>query len=250
MFDSALAVMSDIHGNRWALEAVLENIDHRGIRDIVNLGDCVYGPLDPKGTADILLDLQIPTVRGNEDRLIAEGSSAEGLPTLQYVRENLRHEHLAWISNLELTVTVKDHFFLCHGSPTRDDEYLTSQVRESGVELRSIAELETRTADIRQPVLLCGHDHLPRTVCLPSKKLIINPGSVGLPAYSDDVPFPHVMQTGTPHARYSILRPSRDGWSVNDVAVPYDWDAAARTAANLDRPDWASWITTGMAQFD
>jgi len=59
-----IAVISDIHGNRWALEAVLEDIDREGTDKIVNLGDAVYGPLDPAGTADIIINRGIPTVRG------------------------------------------------------------------------------------------------------------------------------------------------------------------------------------------
>ncbi len=72
MPDIQLAVISDIHGNRWALEAVLEDIERRGVRETVNLGDSLYGPLDPAGTAQILLQLNQPTVRGNEDRIIVE----------------------------------------------------------------------------------------------------------------------------------------------------------------------------------
>ncbi len=45
MGTDSIAVISDIHGNRWALEAVLEDINRRGIKRIANLGDCLYGPL-------------------------------------------------------------------------------------------------------------------------------------------------------------------------------------------------------------
>ncbi len=250
MYDSALAVLSDIHGNRWSLEAVLEDIDRRGVRDLVNLGDCVYGPLDPMGTADILVDLGIPTVRGNEDRFIVDGSSAEGYPTLQFVRDNLRSDHKEWLSSLELNKSIRDTFSLCHGTPTKDDEYLLNKVMQSGVELRESTELESYTTSTVSPVLLCGHDHLPRTVRLPNNKLIVNPGSVGLPAYSDDAPFPHVMQAGTPHARYSILIPHDRDWVVQDIAVPYDWETASKTALGLDRPDWALWLRTGRANIE
>ena len=69
---SPIAVLADIHGNRWALEAVLEDIRRRGIREMVNLGDCLYGPLDPAGTARLLLELDMPAVRGNEDRILLD----------------------------------------------------------------------------------------------------------------------------------------------------------------------------------
>ena len=54
-FHTSLVVIADIHGNRWALEAVLQDIDRRGIQQIVNLGDHLTGPLDPAGTADLLI---------------------------------------------------------------------------------------------------------------------------------------------------------------------------------------------------
>ena len=63
-----LAVISDIHGNVRALEAVLKDITTRGVDDIVNLGDWVAGPLWPRETFELLAGLGIPSVRGNHDR--------------------------------------------------------------------------------------------------------------------------------------------------------------------------------------
>ncbi|MEL6296837.1 MAG: metallophosphoesterase family protein, partial [Pseudomonadota bacterium] len=60
-----LAVISDVHGNSAALDAVLADIARRGITDVVNLGDTVAGPLDPAGTADRLMAVNMPTVAGN-----------------------------------------------------------------------------------------------------------------------------------------------------------------------------------------
>ena len=248
MADTRIAVISDVHGNRWALAAVLEDIERRDIRHVVNLGDSLYGPLDPAGTAHILLPLDIPTVRGNEDRIVVEPPWAAGVsPTLAYVRESLNAVHLRWLEGLEMTLTTYEHFYLCHGSPERDDEYLLEEVSAAGVSLRGSNGLMARVSGLAQPVLLCGHDHVPRTVRLPDGRLIVNPGSVGLPAYADDVPFPHVMQTGTPHARYSIVSRGEAGWRIEDIAVPYDWETAAAVAAENGRPDWAAWLRTGRA---
>ena len=77
---------------------------------------------------------------------------------------------------------------------------------------------------------------------------IVNPGSVGLPAYTDDDPWPHAMEAGSPHARYAVLEHTRTGWRVDPVAVEYDWEAAARAAERNGRPDWAAWIRTGRAR--
>ena len=67
-----LAVISDIHANVVALEAVLEDIADRGVDAIVNLGDCVSGPLWPKETMELLEARAIPTVRGNHDLWITD----------------------------------------------------------------------------------------------------------------------------------------------------------------------------------
>ena len=248
MFETQIAVISDVHGNRWALEAVLLDVERRGVRNIVNLGDSLYGPLDPAGTAHILTALDVPTVRGNEDRIIVERSGEEVVSaTLAYVRESLDAQHLLWLERLELSLSAHADFYLCHGSPERDDAYLLNEVLETGVSLRGSRALMAQLAWLTQPVLLCGHDHVPRTVRLPNGRLIVNPGSVGLPAYADDAPFPHVMETGTPHARYSIVSKSGSGWRVEDIAVPYNWEAAAAVAEENGRADWAEWLRTGRA---
>ena len=160
MFAGPLAVISDIHGNRWALEAVLADIARRRIEHIVNLGDSLYGPLDPAGTARILLPLDLPTVRGNEDRIIVDPSSGfENSPTLRYVRENLGTEDLQWLAGLPMTAVADEEFRMCHGSLERDDEYLLREVLETGVALRSSDALQGMVRSMEEPVLLCGHDH-------------------------------------------------------------------------------------------
>jgi len=79
---SSLAVIADIHGNRWALEAVLQDIDRRGIPQTVNLGDHLTGPLDPAGTADLLIERDMLSMCGNDDRvLLLNQSSFAGIAT-------------------------------------------------------------------------------------------------------------------------------------------------------------------------
>ncbi len=248
MINDEIAVISDVHGNSWALKAVLEDIDRRGIDDVVNLGDSLYGPLDPAGTADMLLWLDRPAVCGNEDRIIIEASQKyEESPTLQFVLENLNPGHKQWLNNLKKTAVACGDLFLCHGTAERDDEYLLKSVTETGIILRGSGDLSDAVSEVAQPVVLCGHDHIPGTVRLPDGKLIINPGSVGLQAYTDYLPHPHAMEAGSPHARYSVVSRTALGWLVENIVVPYDWEAAARTAAENERPDWAEWLRTGRA---
>ena len=84
---------------------------------------------------------------------------------------------------------------------------------------------------------------------LAHRRLIVNPGSVGLPAYTDDTPVPHANQMGAPHARYAVLerRKAADPWQISFRVVAYDWGAAGKRAADKGREDWARWIRTGYA---
>ncbi len=82
-------------------------------------------------------------------------------------------------------------------------------------------------------------------VHLPTGALVVNPGSVGYPAYADDVPFPHVMEAGSPHARYAIVDDATGSWQVDPRAVAYDWETAARTAEANGRPEVARALRTG-----
>ncbi|MBN2433317.1 MAG: metallophosphoesterase family protein [Acidobacteria bacterium] len=242
-----LAVLSDIHGNRWALEAVLDDVRRRNVTTMINLGDCLYGPLDPRGTADVLLALDIPTVRGNEDRLLVAPDALPS-PTLTYTREQLDEVHLNWLRDLPLCRRDERGRLAFHASPDTDDRYLLWDVAPSGAVARDAAAVRTVLGDEADAELvLCGHDHVPAVRQPADGILLVNPGSVGLPAYDDDLPHPHRMAAGSPHARYAVVTGTPIGRRVELVAVPYDWVAAARTAEQNGRPDWARWLRTGEA---
>ena len=246
MPDRPLAVLSDIHGNRWALEAVLEDIRRRGITDMVNLGDCLYGPLDPAGTAGILMELGMPTVRGNEDRILLDDPGRHPCsPSLPFVKKALKPEHLHWLNALPLTAVVHEDFLLCHGTPGRDDEYLLREVTPAGCRLLPATAIAMKLGATAQAIVLCGHDHLPTLHSLPDGRHVVDPGSVGLPAYRDDIPYPHAIAAGSPHTRYAIIARSPTGPVVEHVAVPYNWQSAAAAAERNGRPDWAVALRTG-----
>src|SRR5258708_15384681 len=245
VFQTSLAVIADIHGNRWALEAVLQDIDQRGIEQIVNLGDHLTGPLDPAGAGDLLIDRAMLSICGNDARVLF--SAAEELSSSQrYTRELLTPAHLQWLRTLPATDVVADELFVCHGD-LFDAPYLLEQLAASGVPFRSTREIETSISAIAQPVILCGHSHVPRTVFLPQGKLIVNPGSVGLPAYTMEAPISYAMESGSPHARYALLHWMRNAWQVEHVQVPYSSEDAARVAGDNQRADWAQWLTPGRA---
>jgi putative phosphoesterase len=240
-----IAVIADIHGNTWALDAVLQDIQRRDIATIVNLGDCVYGSLDPRGTLERLIGAKIITIAGNQDReVFDESEQVRSSRDHQFVTGELSAEQLAWLEQLPPTQIVGD-VFLCHGTPASDMIYLLEHVTEHGVFLRDGAAIMAELSDVRQPVVVCGHSHVPRTVWLPDGRLVVNPGSVGIPAYDEDLPYPHVMEAGSPHARYAVLTRDSGGWAIEHVGLPYAWSKAADVARRNGRPDRARWIETG-----
>lgn len=242
------AVLSDIHGNRWALEAVLGDIRRRGIRDMVNLGDSLYGPLDPAGTARILQGLDMAAVSGNEDRiLLDEPGRHPDSPSLPFVHSVLQAEHYRWLERLPFTAVAFDDFLLCHGTPESDRDYLLREVTAQGCRPLPSELVEVKLGAVGQKAVLCGHDHMPAWLRLPRGGQVIDPGSVGLPAYRDEMPFPHAMEAGSPHARYSVVTMDGPDLAVMNVAVAYDWDAAARAAEGNGRPDWAAYLASGRA---
>jgi predicted phosphodiesterase len=240
-----VAVIADVHGNRWACEAVLEDIDRRGLKRIINLGDTLTGPLDPVGTANLLMERPMLSVSGNDDYelfLPEEQLSA----SLRFTRDLLLPQHLEWIQQFPETARYAEDVFICHGDRF-ETPHILEEITEDGVFLRQADAIATSVAAISQPVVLCGHSHQARVVSLPDGKLIINPGSVGLPAYTSTMPLPHIMESGSPHARYAILSKENMQWQVDLVQVPYDWSHAAHVATSNQRPDWAAWLSTGRA---
>jgi predicted phosphodiesterase len=240
------AVIADVHGNRWALEAVLQDMDQRHIRRFINLGDTVYGPLDPGGTADLLMSLRQRTVRGNEDRIITDDAVSDvHSPTLAFTRDQLNDRHRQWLAGLSLSATLEPDVFYFHGTPDRDDEYLLHEVTTKGLQKRSPEGVAALLDGIGYPLILCGHDHLPGALTLPDGRLVVNPGSVGLQAYTDDQPYGHAVSNHSPHARYAVVKRTESGWAATHVQVEYDWNAVAEIATDNGRRDWAHWLRTG-----
>lgn len=240
------AVISDIHGNRWALEAVLSHLKERKVAEIINLGDSFYGPLDPCGTAEILSSNNFHSVMGNEDRIIiSPPPEIQQNATMDFLLNSLSRSQLNWIRKLPFSIELDGSILLIHGTAISDDEYLLSDVSPEGVLLRNSCEARELIPEKRISLVLCGHDHIARTVMLEDGCIIHNPGSVGLQAFDDDLPFPHVIENGSPHARFSIVTRRENSWTFENVVLPYDWTAAAKTALKNKRENWAVWLETG-----
>ena len=238
-----IAAVSDIHGNLPALEAVWAEIERAAPARVVNLGDIASGPLWPQETVQWLM---------------ARAGSADA-----YAARALGAPERAWLAALPATQWLPDDVLLCHGTPASDLVYFMETATpgfgvdgQRGLRAASATELTTRAAEtpagdarsgLAATLILCGHTHVPRAMAVPGGPLVVNPGSVGLQAYDDDHPFPHVVENGAPEARWALVERDRRGaWHVQLRATPYDWQAAAARAEANGRGDWADALATGF----
>jgi diadenosine tetraphosphatase ApaH/serine/threonine PP2A family protein phosphatase len=240
------AAIADIHGNYLALEAVIADIRAQGIADIVNLGDMASGPLDARRTMDALMALEAVHVLGNHDRYLIDRPVEKMGSWDRPAHAQLDAKHLDWLRTVPPTRVFRDQVFLCHATPASDEVYWLETVLPDGtVEVAPREAIEAAAADIAQRLILCGHSHLAREVRLGDGRLIVNPGSVGSPGYRDIHPYPHVIEAGTPEARYAIVELDRGVWRASFRQVPYDHEAMAALARRNGQPELASALATG-----
>jgi predicted phosphodiesterase len=230
-----LAVISDIHGNLPALEAVLADISRRGVNEVVNLGDCVLGPLWPRETCALLMRRGFPTVRGNTDRAVATLAPADMTPLQHFTRGQLEEAQRRWLGDLPATLRLDPGVLAVHGGPDDDNRYLLEDVAQGRLVRGTAQTIAERLGPTDARLVLCGHSHQQHMVRLPEGPLVLNPGSVGL------------SDIGSPHARYALVSRDNGAMTIELVALDYDHASAVNRAAANDSPRWAYMLTTGFA---
>ncbi len=280
-----LAFVSDIHGNLPALQAVERDMATQSVDVVVNLGDALSGPLLARETAHWLMQRDAHCesgpwrhIAGNHDRqlLAAHRRLSGGQP----VRNPTDSDHLAalqldaaalaWLQDLPPSIQpdlwqgawnpalLGHDMAVCHGSPKCDTEYLLDTPEGEQVRLATTEELAERLTPLfpsHITLLACGHSHLPRNLIQPrngaTNLQLLNPGSVGLPAYDDDTPYAnssyHRVENGSPDARYALATRAtpQTPWTISLRCVPYDHEPMARLAEQSGRHDWAHALRTG-----
>ena len=240
------AAIADVHGNYLALEAVIADIRAQGIEEIVNLGDMASGPLDARRTMDALMALDAIHVLGNHDRYLIDWPPEKMGSWDRPAHAQLETTHLDWLRAIAPTRVYREQVFLCHATPASDEVYWLETVLPDGtVRMASLEAIEEAAKGIPQPLILCGHTHIARAVRLADGRLVVNPGSVGSPGYRDIHPYPHVIEAGTPDARYAILESADGSWRATFRHVPYDHAAMASLARRNGQPELASALATG-----
>jgi predicted phosphodiesterase len=234
------AAVSDIHGNLAALEAVVHDIRRRGIGTVINLGDSLSGPLLPRETAQFLMASGWVHLAGNHERQVLTLQPGRGEASDAYTRAQLGPAELEWMAALTPAMPYGDggEIFLCHATPRSDHEYFLETVEHGAARVARPAEVVQRLAGVSARVVLCGHTHRPRA-------LIVNPGSVGLQAFDHDEPEMHLMENGSPDARFAVVERVGGDWLAALISVPYDFEPMALLAQQRGFADWAHALRTG-----
>jgi putative phosphoesterase len=241
-----IAIVSDIHGNIAALERVVEDIQTRHVECVFNLGDHISGPLYPRETLEFLIKQDWVHVLGDHDRRLIKQDPKQHGPSDRYAFSLLNDSDLEWFRALPASAIIGNQFLAFHGTPASDTTYLLETIERGRARLAMHTEIAQRLDGASSQIMLCGHTHVPRVVEMPQNKLIINPGSVGLPAYDDQDPEYHVIETGSPHARYAVLEYKNGSWQAQTIAVAYDHRQAAEQARKNGRFDWEYALQTGF----
>jgi predicted phosphodiesterase len=242
-----IAVLADIHGNIPALEAVLADIRGRSAELIVNLGDCVSGPLWPRETFERLEQLGAPTVRGNHDRQVATLDAARMGASDRFAFSELSDGQRRFLGQFPFSLNFAPGIVGFHATPTYDDRYVLDDIAAGVLTRAPMEKIVSRLGPVEAKIIILGHSHRADLVRLPNRTIVINPGSIGCPAYDDPTGQAHVSESGSPHVRYALLD-VEDGREpdVMFLALAYDHESAARRAEINGRPEWAHALRTGF----
>ena len=218
-----IAIISDIHGNKEALDAVLK--DTGKCDKIFCLGDIAMAGPEPSELVKIIKEMSL-----RENFVIIQGNTDEKLGTYDKKFEEILDKNIPvmanayradlkelsdddkkFLSSLPEKLILEENgvkIMLCHGSPRKNDENITADIN-----LDLLAEI---TDGVDADVIFCGHTHVPCGFVTEDEKTIVNVGSVGRP-FSE-----------TPKSCYAIIDIDDNGdFGIEHRLVDYDFKTAA-----------------------
>ena len=227
-----IAILSDIHGNRTAFEAVLADLRETAPDLVLHAGDLADGGSSPVEIVDQIRALGWSGVLGNGDEMLNRPASLEDFvressapPALwdavrqmaAATRTRLGAQRLTWLGQLPLILTYPQ-FAVVHASPHNCWKAPSANAAD--------ADLDQLYGVPGRPIVFYGHTHVPGVRTMQgSVKLLINTGSVGLP------------YDGDPRASYVIL----DAGTPVIRRVAYDIEREVRALASSGLPN-AGWV--------
>jgi predicted phosphodiesterase len=232
-----VAILSDVHANREALEAVEARLAGLRVDRVFFLGDAVGYNADPQHCLTRIAALAACSVRGNHDKTVADPANLGWFnevarEALVWTRRQLDGQGLTLLEGLPRgPLAAGERWVLCHGSPADEDLYLT-QARDAEKAFRFLS-----AAFPGAGVAFFGHTHVPvivaekgralpppeRFALRPGVRYLINPGSVGQPR--DRVPL----------ASFGVLDEGEQVYEHYRVPYPIEITQEKILAAGLPR---------------
>jgi len=190
-------VVSDLHSNAEALRVVMSHVQRKKFDSVVCLGDFVGYGAQPNQVLDTMRKIRAKKfyIRGNHDRVATGldeggGFNPAAREAAMWTRSHLSAPNRRFLAGLTIGPVKHDGFVLCHGSPVHEDEYVFTEWHAAQI-----------FAENDAPIVLYGHTHLPVIFSVdrsgrvegelireaatfrldPSRRYLINPGSVGQP---------------------------------------------------------------------
>ncbi len=230
-----IAVISDIHGNMEAIEAVMADIEQKECDRIFVLGDYAMAGPEPNYAVQYFLnrknDPKFTMIQGNTDLMIADYSDElyntlrEKAPIMAEALKNdvelLNPLEKKFLKNLPIQKEVEEEgikFLLVHGSPRKNNEDILPDT--------PIEEVEKMLVNVDADVVLCGHTHIPCGFQTESKKTVVNDGSIGRPFF--------IPEDGEVKACYLIIEVQNGKCVFEHQFVKYNKEQAAEKLASRE----------------
>ncbi|MEZ4706518.1 MAG: metallophosphoesterase family protein [Caldilineaceae bacterium] len=236
-----IALISDIHGNLVAFEAVLADIDRQSVDQIIFLGDAVTLGPQPKEVITLLRSLECPCIMGNHDDFVLHAEqfyrdkhAVAMKEKMAWCVAQLCAADLAYLQGFQAWHQVeldRAQRLLCfHGSPRSFNDFILATTPPD--------ELDAMLAGHAATVMVGGHAHV-QMLRRHRETLVVNAGSVGEPF--EQMPFVGKPKT-LPWAEYAIVHEDNQTIGVELRRVAVDLDAIKDRAAKSDMPHLAEWL--------
>ena len=223
-----IAIISDIHGNLYALLKALEDINEQNIDKIICLGDLTgYGPHPNEVIALIKRrnsEGKLQCIKGNYDASVVDGdytfirNTTINSFALPWAVKEVRISNKYYLDSLPLSITENINgvnFMFTHGSPNKINEYLFEDAENTA----------NIMASFENDVLVCGHTHIPFAKKFGNKTLI-NAGSIGKP------------KIGRPNLTYTIINISDSGeLDISFREIEYEYKRVMKDCSILEFPN-------------